>query len=54
VREAVAKVQDAGIKVIMVIGDHLTTAATIAREIELGRLTRRIIEGSKFETHGRG
>jgi len=36
VREAVAKAQGAGIRVIMVTGDHQTTAAAIAREIGLG------------------
>ena len=40
VREAVAKAQGAGIKVIMVTGDHVTTATAIAREIGLGGGTR--------------
>ena len=35
VREAVAKAQGAGIRVIMVTGDHLTTAVAIARESAL-------------------
>ena len=49
VREAVAKAQEAGIRVIMVTGDHLTTAAAIAREIGLGGETPRIIEGDQLK-----
>jgi P-type Ca2+ transporter type 2C len=49
VREAVAKAQAAGIRVIMVTGDHLTTAAAIAREIGLGGETPRIIEGEQLK-----
>jgi Ca2+-transporting ATPase len=49
VREAVAKAQGAGIRVIMVTGDHLTTAAAIAREIGLGGETPRIIEGEQLK-----
>jgi len=49
VRDAVAKAQRAGIRVIMVTGDHLTTAAAIAREIGLGTGRPRVIEGSQLE-----
>jgi Ca2+-transporting ATPase len=49
VREAVAKAQEAGIRVIMVTGDHLTTAAAIAREIGLGGETPRLIEGEQLK-----
>jgi len=49
VSEAVAKAQGAGIRVIMVTGDHLTTAAAIAREIGLGGETPRIIEGEQLK-----
>lgn len=49
VREAVAKAQGAGIRVIMVTGDHQTTAAAIAREIGLGGETPRIIEGEQLK-----
>ena len=48
-REAVAKAQAAGIRVIMVTGDHVTTAAAIAREIGLGGETPRIIEGPQLK-----
>ena len=49
VREALAKAQGAGIRVIMVTGDHLTTAAAIAREIGLGGETPRVIEGEQLK-----
>jgi Ca2+-transporting ATPase len=49
VREAVAKAQRAGIRVIMVTGDHLTTAAAIAREIGLGGGTPSVIEGAQMK-----
>jgi Ca2+-transporting ATPase len=49
VREAVAKAQGAGIRVIMVTGDHPTTAAAIAREIGLGGGRPRTIEGSQLK-----
>ncbi len=49
VREAVAKAQRAGIRVIMVTGDHLTTARAIAREIGLGGGTPRVIEGEQLK-----
>lgn len=49
VKEAVAKAQAAGIRVIMVTGDHVTTAAAIAREIGLGAGPLRVIEGSELK-----
>jgi len=49
VKEAVAKAQNAGIRVIMVTGDHATTAAAIAQEIGLGDKSPRIIEGPELE-----
>ncbi|MGE5260693.1 MAG: cation-translocating P-type ATPase, partial [Actinomycetota bacterium] len=52
VREAVSKAQGAGIRVVMVTGDHVTTAAAIAREIGLGRATPRVIEGSQLKVMG--
>lgn len=54
VREAVAKAQGAGIRVIMVTGDHVTTATAIAREIGLGGADPRIIEGSQLKALGAG
>jgi Ca2+-transporting ATPase len=48
VREAVAKALAAGIRVIMVTGDHVTTATAIAREIGLGGGAPSIIEGAEL------
>ena len=50
VREAVAQALAAKIKVIMVTGDHVTTAAAIAREIGLGAGRPQIMEGAELET----
>ena len=52
VREAVAQALAAGIKVIMVTGDHVTTAAAIAREIGLGAGRPQIMEGAELEASG--
>jgi Ca2+-transporting ATPase len=52
VKEAAAKAQAAGIRVIMVTGDHVTTAAAIAREIGLGAGPPRIIEGTELKAAG--
>lgn len=52
VREAVAKALAAGIRVIMVTGDLVTTAAAIAREIGLGSGRPRIIEGAELKDAG--
>ncbi len=48
VAEAVAKAQGAGIRVIMVTGDHPATAAAIAAEIGIGRETPRVITGDEL------
>jgi Ca2+-transporting ATPase len=44
--EAVAEVQGAGIRLLMVTGDHPLTAAAIAREVGLGAGAPRVIDGS--------
>ena len=48
VAEAVAKAQAAGIRVIMVTGDHPATAAAIAAEIGIGHGEPRVIVGAEF------
>lgn len=51
VKEAVAKAQAAGIRVIMVTGDHMATAAAVAREIGIGSGPPKVIEGSDLAEH---
>lgn len=51
VREAVMQAQNAGIRVIMVTGDHPSTAATIAREAGIGVGELRVIEGAQLSEH---
>jgi Ca2+-transporting ATPase len=48
VREAVAKAQAAGLRVIMVTGDHVATAAAVAREIGIGGGSPVVIEGTEL------
>ncbi len=50
VKEAVARAQAAGIRVIMVTGDHVATATAIAREIGLGDGHPRTIDGTDLRT----
>lgn len=56
VREAVGKAQAAGIRVIMVTGDHVATAQAIAREAGIGGDSPAVIEGSdlagRLSRHG--
>ena len=45
VKEAVAQAQAAGVRVIMVTGDHMATAAAVAGEIGIGGGSPKVIEG---------
>jgi P-type Ca2+ transporter type 2C len=49
VATAVAQAQAAGIRVVMISGDHPRTARAIAREIGLGGGEPRVIDGSELE-----
>ncbi|MGE0599773.1 MAG: cation-translocating P-type ATPase [Dehalococcoidia bacterium] len=50
VREAIAGCQAAGIRVVMVTGDHVATALSIARDLGIARLGERAILGRELES----
>lgn len=49
VREAIAGCKEAGIRVVMITGDHGVTAAAIARELGIGDRDRRAVVGSELD-----
>lgn len=49
IRSAIDECHQAGIKVVMVTGDHPSTAATIAREIHLMKPEDKAVHGSSFD-----
>lgn len=51
VKEAVARAQHAGIRVIMVTGDHVATARAIARETGIGGNQPAVVEGAELGRH---
>lgn len=51
VADAVARAQAAKIRVIMVTGDHPSTAQAIARELGIGAENPRVIEGTDLDEH---
>lgn len=51
-KEAVLKCKSAGIKVIMITGDHPATAASIAQELEPGTASKNIVTGTQLDACG--
>lgn len=51
VAAAVRQAQDAGIRVLMITGDHARTAAAIAQEIGIGAAEPRVIDGKDLTAH---
>ncbi len=51
VADAVREAQEAGIRVIMITGDHAHTAAAIAKEIGIGVAEPRVIDGNDLAAH---
>ncbi len=49
VREAVAKCRDAGIRVVMITGDHQLTAKAIAVDLGIASLGDRVLTGQELE-----
>ncbi|REJ13627.1 MAG: ATPase [Caldibacillus debilis] len=49
VRQAVKECKEAGIKTVMITGDHATTARSVARELGILSKTGKIIEGTELE-----
>jgi magnesium-transporting ATPase (P-type) len=48
VREAVAACQDAGIRVVMITGDHALTAQTIAEQLGIGQVDSGVLTGAEM------
>lgn len=53
-REAVARATAAGIRPLMITGDHRTTAAVIAAELGIGESGQRVVTGAELEEMGDG
>jgi len=51
-REAVRRCREAGIRVVMVTGDHPLTALAIARELDIARDARDVISGPQLAAAG--
>jgi Ca2+-transporting ATPase len=50
VKEAVQKCDDAGIKVVMITGDHKATAEAVAQELGLLSSNRNVLSGAELDT----
>ena len=51
-KQAVAKCQRAGVRVVMITGDHPATALSIARELEIAGSSSDMVTGSELEEIG--
>jgi len=51
---AIAKAREAGLRTIMITGDHVATAEAIAGQIGLLRPGARVVSGAELETMGEG
>jgi Ca2+-transporting ATPase len=54
VPRAIEACQQAGIRVVMVTGDHAVTARSIGRAVGLGTITSRVVEGHALSRLGNG
>ncbi len=54
VADAIAKARDAGLRTIMITGDHVATAEAIARQIGLLRPGARVMTGAELEMMAEG
>lgn len=50
VKDAIRKCRDAGIKPVMITGDHKLTAITVANELDMDVRPEHIIEGAELDT----
>ncbi len=54
VKDAIAKAREAGLRTIMITGDHVVTAEAIARQIGLMRPSGRVVSGADLEKMAEG
>ncbi len=54
VADAIAKAREAGLRTIMITGDHVATAEAIAKQIGLLRAGARVVTGAELERMGEG
>lgn len=52
VRGAIAACHDAGIRTVMITGDHASTASAIGRELGLGKRSERALTGAELAEYG--